>query len=248
MHALEGEREKADVDDLSDVFDRIERDCPKFLSELRDTYSDYTQLIFRGVKTGSEYPPYLRKKVRKNRISIDIGESVTNEIDDQLENKFGVRLRTESSFTSKSYHFADKFSDAIPNSTTRPYIFFPIGDYRYFWNTKIIDLFAYLEEQDWFMMYYDEGRYNYDNKEVVENILFDRGKQKTDPDFEEALSKIEDEIKGVREKFMSNISKDYVEGGGFNEIERQEIAFVCDEYYCIDSIYINDVIEWLYGK
>ena len=54
------------------------------------------------------------------------------DIDNVFDEDFGVRPRTQGAFTTGSYADAGTYG--------KPYLFFPIGEYKYIWSDRVKDM------------------------------------------------------------------------------------------------------------
>lgn len=106
-------------------------------------------IIYRGVYDSSLmerskklYDGIFLRKRRKSRKPLDTNDHVSKEIDRVSKEKFDFKLRSEAVFTSKLLPVAKSYG--------RPYIFFPVGNYRYFWRYGVDDLWNYLDGQYWY--------------------------------------------------------------------------------------------------
>jgi hypothetical protein len=236
--------------DFNDVKYVLENECSKFISRLKETTQS---LIYRGVRLprGFEYHNdvlgLVRKTVRKERQPSDLDPMVSGEVDNRFYRKFGIGLRSEGVFTSRSYDIARTYSfNAGDHSLNRPHIFFPIGDYKCFWGKKYRDLFGFINGSDWY-----EYVGNGDDVNVLEEILSGRGIDVGDMDheeYEEVINKEHDAVYKKYNDFLDDIAYDYEECKDFSKVGEQEMCFICDEYYVVDSLYYTDVMEWLYDK
>jgi hypothetical protein len=151
---------------FDDVIKILERDCSTFLREIKKSKS----VVFRGFKKiGSPHtedeesiPGLYKKERRRGRNTLDLRRDLSDDLDDIFIKMFNFNLRSDGIFTTKSPSTAAGYSD---NQTDfrykRSYIFFPIGDYDYYWNPDIDDLFSHVEDEDWYR-YYDEDDDSYE--------------------------------------------------------------------------------------
>jgi len=143
-------------------FDKIEkilkRDCSQFIREIKNSNS----IVFRGFKKiGSPHTEdeesiiglYKKERIR-GRYPLDLRGDLSEDLDDLFTKKFNFRLRSDGIFTTKIPNIAEGYSDCTKKR--KAYIFFPIGDYDYYWNPQIDDLFSMLEDEDWYKYYHDE--------------------------------------------------------------------------------------------
>ena len=165
---------KKDFDDLytdedwNKIIQILERDCSQFLGEMIDTES----IIFRGVKRNvNEVVKGLgKKKARSDRYTVDMRQDVSVDFDNLFAQKFGVPLRRSGTFATKQPLNASGYS-GYSNERRRivNYLFLPIGDYRYFWNPKIMDLYSDIENEYWYAQY-DFAGDDYGDGEYIEDL------------------------------------------------------------------------------
>ena len=98
----------------------IEDNCAPYLRELQKIGNPHS-LLYSG--RGHIDDIYIHKRVRQNRKPTDTSIEVHNLFDDYFEDKFGVRFRSNSMFTTPSIEDADSYGE--------PYIIFPVGKYNY---------------------------------------------------------------------------------------------------------------------
>ena len=119
-------------DDFKNVIEILERDCKPFLDEVK---SNNIEPIFRSVeRIKLDENGMIKKLCRTDRRPLSTAVSVSNQLDDLFLDKFGVKLRSNGVFTSKRKELL----------YGNPYIFFPIGNYKYYWSTEVNDLYAKL--------------------------------------------------------------------------------------------------------
>lgn len=119
-------------DDFKNVIEILERDCKPFLDEVK---SNNIEPIFRSVeRIKLDEIGMIKKLCRTDRRPLSTAVSVSNQLDDLFLDKFGVKLRSNGVFTSKRKELL----------YGNPYIFFPIGNYKYYWSTEVNDLYAKL--------------------------------------------------------------------------------------------------------
>jgi hypothetical protein len=155
-------KEVLNDDNFDDIIKILERDCGQFIREIKNSNS----IVFRGFKkVGSPHIEDeesiigLYKKDRVlGRYPLDLRGDLSDDLDDLFSKKFNFRLRSDGVFTTKLPMTAEGYSDSPTDYTKKrkAYIFFPIGDYEYYWNPQIEDLFSMLEDEDWYNYYHDE--------------------------------------------------------------------------------------------
>lgn len=134
----------------------LDRDCAQYLKEIKYEYP----LLFRG----SHKPTKDIRKVthRKNRNPSDTPKPLHDKLNDLFEKRFGWPVRG-GIFTVPSKSIADNYGT--------PFVFFPIGDYKYVYSPKIEDLFQYFDDM--------EVAVSFDNDvdeevEAYDDFMFDR--------------------------------------------------------------------------
>lgn len=142
-------------EDVDKIWQLLKKDSRPFLNEIKKTGSD---LLFRGYYDALDNNAGYgidKKRVRKNRTAKDMNPLISNEFDNFFYERFGYELRKESVFTCKNPLTTFTYS-GIDQTRKRKqtFIFFPIGDYEYFWNPDIEDLYSDLDKESW---YYEIG-------------------------------------------------------------------------------------------
>ena len=144
-------------EDWNKIIQILEKDCKIFLDEIKQADS----IIFRGVK-GSKVDVdkgIWKKASRSDRYTLDMRQDVSHEFDNLFSEKFDIPIRrmgvfaTKQPLNAKSYsRYIDK-QDGFERKRQVNFLFFPIGEYRYFWNPKIMDLYSDIENEEWYMDY-----------------------------------------------------------------------------------------------
>lgn len=143
--------EQADIDR---VISLLEENCSQFLDELKDKY---IAPIFRGAyKTVNDIEEV---RTDKFRVPKDLDMSISNTFNDCFRAMFGVPIRSQGVFATKSPYVTQTYG------TTK--LFFPIGDYRYFWNPDVDDLYQFVDENLYAFDIYSE---ELDDDELDERI------------------------------------------------------------------------------
>ena len=216
--------------DMRKEFEKIkvelEKNSPEFVNLMKESN---TNLLFRGSEQVID--KILVKNVRKDRIAKDTDALVQDLLDRKMKEKLGVKLRSEGVFATKSLNIATHYGT--------PYIFFPIGDLRYFWNPAVDDLYLEFDSHDLYDFY------RTDDEGYLE-IIF---KEEFPGDISVETASIE-KIKRLTELAHSLFEKEideYVDGYIDRSLElsnKQEITFICDRYYLISTDYIHFFYEW----
>lgn len=117
------------IGDLNEAADRLIqaiRNCPE-LAQLPDG-----QMLFRGY--GNEYSQHdvvFTKPIRTDRTPRDLHLRWHNLFDDFFEQKFGIRFRSASLFTTGYFVAASHYGT--------PYIVIPAGGFKFCWSPAIED-------------------------------------------------------------------------------------------------------------
>lgn len=205
-------KEKVELDKIIKI---LEEDCNKYMnSENRVTY--------RGIKDISLKDGIAKLNTIKNRVPKDTNRVVSDMIDDAFYNELGYRLRSAGNFTTRAIPVAANYGT--------PYMFIPIGDYKYFWSEQIEDLFNYLDEEDWYHNISD-AQSSYDRFIEISN---------SDIDFDEYFDDIKYEADGYINDIVSNYTDEKINGSNYHEI-----IFMCDSFYLIDLKYARFIEEYL---
>jgi len=155
-------------EDWNKIIQILERDCSEFICEMMDSES----ILFRGVKGGiNEVVKGLgKKKARSDRYALDMKKGVSGEFDNLFTDKFGIPLRRSGTFATKHPLNAIQYTKwSRERYRSFNYLFFPIGDYRYFWNPKIVDLYSDIENEYW----YGESDFADRDSEYMEDLWWE---------------------------------------------------------------------------
>jgi hypothetical protein len=76
---------------------------------------------------------------RTDRRPRDTDEEVHKYVDDYFNTVHGWKARSMGVFTTNNRYSTKQYG--------RPYVFFPIGKYKYLWNPEVKDLKAYMPDQ-----------------------------------------------------------------------------------------------------
>ena len=128
-------------EEFKEIISILEDECKQFLDEVKE---GKVGPIFRGAKNVDDtYTKGLGVKgSRIDRSPVDTRRDVSEILDNCFEERFGIKLRSSGVFTSKLPTVASDYG--------RPYLFFPIGDYEYFWNPDVKDLYGDIEGEHWY--------------------------------------------------------------------------------------------------
>jgi predicted CopG family antitoxin len=136
------------------VLETLERDCGQFLEELKSSKSDP---LFRGVRTlNGGKDGIVLKNTRKDRYPKDLSWNVSKEFDRLFQDKFGLPIRSQGVFATKDAISSSGYGKYNPiKKRSISYLFFPKGNYSYYWNPKIKDLYNDVEDEDWYWFFDD---------------------------------------------------------------------------------------------
>jgi len=154
---LDKDKLKQSSEELAEI---LKSECAPFINEM----SEYKEFMYRG--THKSTINYDKRKTRKNRRARNSDQFVSNFMDTQFLKKFGTKLRSETVFATVREADASAYGET--------YLFFPIGDYKYYWNGEISDLFGEVDNIKWSMTedeIYGENTEKFDNKliEIADN-------------------------------------------------------------------------------
>lgn len=145
-------RDSKDIES-SRIPDIIIKDCKLFIKELKKTRKK--DFLYRGTEKGIFN--FKKIKSRKNREPKDMPDDLHKLFDKLFESEFGWKARSEGVFVTGN--------PGIAGSYGIPYIFFPIGKYKYVWSSSIEDLFGEIECSEYLYDFEMSDRYdslNYD--------------------------------------------------------------------------------------
>ena len=117
---------------LVEIISLINRDCSKFLKGAGRNE------LYRGTKDHKEF--FFKGTVRKDRKPTDMPAPITKDFNIEFEEEHGVaNIRNISLFASGSRATASEYG--------KIYRIFPIGNYTYWWNPDVEDLYQYWTEE-----------------------------------------------------------------------------------------------------
>jgi hypothetical protein len=153
--------EEYDDEEFKEIISILENECKQFLDEVKE---GKVGPIFRGAKNVDDtYTKGLGVKVsRIDRTPLDTRKDVSEILDNCFEEKFGLKLRSSGVFASKLPMVASDYG--------RPYLFFPIGDYEYFWNPDVKDLYGDIQNAHWY--YANEEEAKQESQRDLEEIVY----------------------------------------------------------------------------
>lgn len=252
--------------DFKEIITELEKDCSQFLDEIK---SEKQYPLFRGVRNVDETYTnglYTKWAYTGNRRSLDTPKEINNISNKHFKDKFGIALRNNGVFVSKTPWVASDYG--------KVYMFFPIGDYKYYWSEKVLDFFRDIEMKNWYYdctseeayddrygQYSGKGVWSYMGYELSTSISdsikdvkdeYPNLKSKSD-DFvqrqlewmpDKSYEEFEKEAWDECDKEIKKLVDSYQEGN-LKDIVQHEITFVCDKYYLVDLAFYNKMLEYL---
>lgn len=252
-------------EDFNEIIEMLENECKEFLDEVKQSK---VGPIFRGAKNVDD--TYTKgigvKGSRIDRQPLDTRRDVSEILDICFEEKFGVKLRSNGVFASRLPTVASDYG--------RPYLFFPIGDYKYYWSPDVKDLYGdiegepwyYIDESDWEWQYgesnngdwcYNGVEYGSDSITAVKRVKEDNP-ELSNKSYEyvekllywEPAVSLDDYFEESKQELQRNLEEivyGYVDDQ-IGLIVDQEITFVCDKYYLVDPAFYVKYLEYLNDK
>jgi len=242
---------------FEEIITMIMDKCQPVVKELLPFhYSD--DFLYSGRKYKSEI---FIGKIRKNRRPMDTPLEIHEMFDKMFKKKYGWEPRSNSIFCTGDIEQAGNYG--------KPYIIFPIGNFKYLWNPNIKDLFSnvFEEPDEWEIkpddpnsildLYYD--KIDQEVRNIGENLYYKQyeGDPDTDPDIDDWIDDRYDEIiddlldKMVRENKRHNMEvyKEIVSEYSDRNlkkaiIEEKEIMVNCKEYIALDHYLYYDLLKY----
>jgi hypothetical protein len=209
----------------------LETDCKQFLDELK---SVNRSLVFRGYKPTPDHSKEIfYKEPRIDRKTMNTPNKIQSMFDEVFQSVYGVKPRSNGVFTTTKVRVAKSYGDV--------FIFFPRGSYEYYWNENIHDLYVgWPAEKALLSSYVETGRDSY-------LFLMFNGGYQPKLEFDEYQEWIREHDKLAMIELRKTIEKivDGYQVGNLEDNRDQEIIFMCDSYYMVDSRYIKYIQEWL---
>lgn len=255
--------------EIDDALSIIEKDCQYYFNLLKSNPENLI-ILYRG-----ESEAFLKKnpnlldleyfqklKLRKNRGPKDMDFEIHQKLDNLFDQKFGIKLRSNSLFCTRDYNMAAGYGDFVC-------LVFPIGKFEYYWNPDVIDLFSILDSYEWYHKGNEEslrdiydstygeqllGSYYLNNQDSgtnnVEKALKYFSNQSVDfddlvwvPDisFEEWIETRTKRNEIKQNKALNELVDGYI-SSNIEDSRKQEIMLVCDEYYLL-TIFRNEAMN-----
>lgn len=199
---------------------KIKKECRPFIMECKK--NGIEQPIWRG--SGKRIKNLKKIRARKNRSPVDTPSEAHEYLDGLFKRFHGVYARSEGIFTTGSFNNAKQYGI--------PYVFMPVGKYRYFWSDNIQDLFSDVVDIREYDILWDESIYDWEmdyedeHGEGTGNGVWAYKKYESDETY--------------RDDAAENITKEILDDIGLEDEEDDEYQGEYDRVY-------NDVfyhLEW----
>lgn len=204
------------LDDPIEVL--ISENCKPFLQEMKKCKN----LFYRGISYVINDIEEL--EILEKRVPRDTPKKIHNKLNTLSNKKFGWKIRngifvSTDKLECSKYHNSP--GDDCPDSYGSTNIFLPIGEYKYVWNDRVKDLTEQINDDS--MARFDDWINWEDSK-----IPLDKQKEKYIKDLETYLNKI---VNGYKTD-------------NFQDANFQEVSFMCDKYYLVNSKHYS-IIKYL---
>jgi hypothetical protein len=261
-------------DDFATIKDLLEKDCKEFLDELK---SKNQKPIFRGVKNKDDVDNGIYiKSSRTDRRTKDSNPFFSDLFNDKFEEVLGVKLRSEGVFATKNPNTAGDYGTAymfFPIGKYRYFVNKEISDLY----SNISDNFSderslkfgweykYNRPNSGSLLYSkSNGSFSYNDK-VYSDSPDDTIAQikKEYPELEDkSYSVIKDMLTWIpaiswedflkektdaQNKMIDKIVSGYEEGK-MEDMMLQEMTFICEKYYLVDTGFYDMMCNYLEGK
>jgi hypothetical protein len=137
----------------------IRSSCKPFLREIENGWFGF---LYRGSKKRFE-TNIERFSSRTDRRPVDMSLTKHEILDRIFEKKFGWKARSGGVFCSGHPSIAARYGT--------PYLFFPIGEYKYIWSPEIRDLYDYINKKTPSFMDTDKDIVIRETEKFFENVV-----------------------------------------------------------------------------
>lgn len=193
---------------IENVVKTLKKNCKKFIKEIKFSKN----FLFRGHKSFNEL--MIEKKRRKDRKPKDLDIDTSKYFDVLFNKKFGWNVRSSGIFTTFDINTSEDYGN--------PYLFFPIGNYKYVYSYDVEDLYSLIDDDLYGINYnwkweYEKNKY----KDCTENGI--------------TYNEFKKEKKSELEKMFKNLVNGYTDKNIYKMKNKiNEITFDCDYYYLVD--------------
>lgn len=201
---------KVDSDTAESIAKKLKKDCKPFLNEMKKIVS--LNWMYRA--TEKQVKEIKKITPRTNRKPRNMPIEMHEKLDNMFYKRFKWKPRSEGVFTSSDIW-------QLESVYGNPYMFFPIGEYKYIYNPKIVDIYMTLDR-------------NF-------NLSYAQYYQ----DFEQ--EKREKEEKRALE-YLDIVIPEYTDKNLYGSYKRGvEVTFKCKSYYLVSRLYEDILKEIIYG-
>lgn len=193
------------------IIETIFKDCEYYISQLRK--SNAFKLLYRGTRDGTNFYKLKTSNLERGRKPKDMGKIMHDLLNDEIfRPEFGWNVRDGIFASSKLLTY---YGD--------PYLFFPVGEFKYVWSPTVQDLYEDMFDKNKldFLYYYVPGKLI--NSSYVNDLT-------------EEVVKIS--IKNLQLMYQDNNFKMAVRS-------ENEIAFKCDKYYIVNRYMVDDFEKYM---
>jgi hypothetical protein len=146
------------------IWEKLRKECRPFLKEYKKTGYVGKKAIWRGSsghrRITGKYGGIKLVVPRQNRQPKDMPPGLHNKFDEDFNNRHGWYARSEGVFTTS------KKSTAASYGT--PFLFYPIGKYKYLWTEETDDLYSFADGEN-LLSYGDDAYDDYSGDYEVED-------------------------------------------------------------------------------
>lgn len=197
---------------VENIIEMIFKDCDYYINQLRK--SNAFKLLYRSSKDSTSFYKLKTSRLETGRNPLDTNVIIHNLLNKKIFNPvFGWNVRDGIFASSKRIPYYGE-----------PYLFFPIGEFKYVWSPTVKDLYEDMfdpQKLDFLYYYADE-----DDKIVNPNI-----KNISDND-----------IRLMVKNLQSMYSDKDFKGAVRSE---NEISFKCNKYYLVNYYMVDNFEKWL---
>jgi hypothetical protein len=203
------QKQKEKTTELTGIIKILKRDCKPFLNEIKSV----GELLYRGTDISSENSIIKKTSRGKDRKPRDMPLEVHKIFNALFKKKFGWSPR-QGVFATTSETIALKYSS--------PYLFFPIGSYKYLYSNDVTDLYEFLDDETWILPLFDgdnqwKSSYHTDRYEIQygrdkKGEWFYNGEPTGEKDMSNAIKKL-----GLKDKDMNYNKFKWVPDRTFDE-------------------------------
>jgi len=259
------------ADEFNKIIEILEKDCSVFLNELK-SLKQYP--FFRGSKYEKPTNGFILKDVDINRKPKDTIVEISDKLDNEFYKKFGINIRRRGTFSTKIPAVAEGYGDShqdvyifIPIGKYEYFwnesiddLFTNLRDNHWYEDICEIlkgDMYTYNKlygtgsnKGSWF---FNEIDYGTPLSYAVSSFKEDNNmKGKSNRQIENMLIWVPeiseeeyiDNLFLIADEYISKCVNGYKKGN-IDQIEKQEMTFICNQYYLIDLKFYNSLVNYL---